>query len=87
MVVVVANEGFETVDPADSRARGQTVFDYGHRGVAAGVALRGLTDFTLGYGIEDLEQAVLRVRIASPVGNIGINEVAVGLLADLAPVI
>ncbi len=53
--------------------------------VAAGVALRGLTDFTLGYGIGDLEQAVLWVCVASQVGNVGIHEIAVGLLVDLAP--
>ena len=76
--------GIETVDPADSRARGQAVLDYG---VAVGVALRGLTDFTLGYGIEDLEEAVLRVRRASPVGDARIHEVAVGLLIDLAPML
>ncbi len=52
--------------------------------VAAGVALRGLMYFTIGYGIEDLEQAVLRVRVASPIGNIRVHEVAVGLLVDLA---
>ena len=82
----MANEGFETVDPANSCASSQAVPNYMHHGVVAGVALRGLTGFTLGYGIEDLGQAVLRVRVASPVGNAGIHEVAVGLLVDLAAV-
>ena len=81
---MVADGGFGTVGPADSRARGQAVLDYG---VAVGVALRGLTDFTLRYGIEDLEEAVLRLRRASPVSNVGIHEVAVGLLVDLAHVL
>ena len=60
------------------------VLEFSHRGVAAGVALHGLTDFTFGYGIEYLEEAVLWVRVASPVGNVGIHEVAAGLLVILA---
>ena len=60
------------------------VLEFRHRRVAAGVALHGLTDFTFGYGIEYLEQAVLWVRVASPVGNVGIHEVAEGLLVILA---
>ena len=86
VVVVMANEGFEAVDPAYSCAHSQAVLDYKHRGVATVVALRGLTDFTLGYGIEDPGQAVLRVRVASQVNNVAIHEVAVGLLVDFAPV-
>jgi len=84
VVVVVMNKGFEPIDPADGRARGQAILVYGHRGVAVGVVLRGLMDFALGYGAEDGEQATLRVLVA-PVGNVGIHEVAVGLLVDLAP--
>ena len=70
---MVANKGFESVDSANTRARGQAVLDYR---VAVGVVLRGLPDFNLGYGIEDPEQAILWVRRASPVGNFGIHEVA-----------
>jgi len=83
--VVVANKGFEPVHPAGGSACGHTILDHGHRGIALGVALRGLTDFALRCGADDLEQAVLGVLVVSPVGNVGIHEFAVGLLVDLAP--
>lgn len=83
--VAVPDKGFEPIDPADGRACGHAVLDDGHRGVAVGVELRGLTYFALGHGARDLEQPVLGVLVASPVVIVGKHEVSVGWLVDLAP--
>ena len=52
VVGIMAIEGFDT---ATQPIVVHVVLEYSLRRVAAGVALRGLTDFTLGYGIEALE--------------------------------
>jgi len=83
--VIVAHKGLETINPTNGCARGRAILDYSHRGVTVGVALYGVTDFVLGSCTGDLEQAVLWVLIASTVSNIGIQELAVGLLVDLPP--
>jgi len=83
--VIVAHKGLETINPTNGCARGRAILDHRHRGVTVGVALCGVTDLALGHSTGDLEQAVLWVLIASPVGNIGIQKLAVGLLVDIAP--
>lgn len=83
-VDVVTNKGFESVYSADGSIRGQAVLNNRHHVVAVGIELLGLANLALGHDAVDLEEAILRVLIVSPVRVVGVHEVA-ELLLDLAP--